>query len=315
MPTKICPQCNKEFFTKHKHVIHCSSQCSGLSRRTHSFEKVCEYCKKDYVSKHKTQKFCSAKCQGNAIKTRKMVKCSNCNKDILQINKNNKNVFCDRNCYLEFHKMKFETRNCKGCGKEITRPLTQLKYDNNYCSDECRSNKDKVLECIVCKTKFCSIQYRKANNKKGFTIIRPFRNTCSDKCIIENFKTNEARKEKISIAFSGANHPNYVNGASYNGRLRKTDLKEYFGSYDKKIVFKKFNNKCFKCGATENLTIDHNMPFSRGGKLTETNAVLLCRSCNSKKNAKLPTVFYTNKELKALDKMGINHNNIFNFLI
>lgn len=42
MPTKICPQCNKEFFTKHKHTVHCSSKCSGLSKRTHSFEKVCE---------------------------------------------------------------------------------------------------------------------------------------------------------------------------------------------------------------------------------------------------------------------------------
>lgn len=41
MPTKICPQCNKEFNDpKHKDRIYCSRVCSGLSKRTTKDEKI-----------------------------------------------------------------------------------------------------------------------------------------------------------------------------------------------------------------------------------------------------------------------------------
>lgn len=40
---------------------------------------------------------------------------------------------------------------------------------------------------------------------------------------------------------------------------------------------------CSICRASENLTIDHDIPISRGGTNEDGNLQLLCNSCNSKK--------------------------------
>ncbi|GAH84752.1 unnamed protein product, partial [marine sediment metagenome] len=43
---------------------------------------------------------------------------------------------------------------------------------------------------------------------------------------------------------------------------------------------------CLYCKNTDNLTIDHIKPYSKGGTDDEDNLQCLCRSCNSKKSAK-----------------------------
>lgn len=49
------------------------------------------------------------------------------------------------------------------------------------------------------------------------------------------------------------------------------------------------NYMCQYCGATEiQLTIDHVIPRSRGGKTEWTNVVAACVACNRKKGNKLP---------------------------
>lgn len=54
------------------------------------------------------------------------------------------------------------------------------------------------------------------------------------------------------------------------------------------LIFKRDNHKCAYCGATENLTIDHILPSSRGGKDTWENLTASCTSCNAKKGNKTP---------------------------
>ena len=44
---------------------------------------------------------------------------------------------------------------------------------------------------------------------------------------------------------------------------------------------------CRHCGAVDDLSIDHIVPFSRGGQDTVENLQVLCRPCNSKKGAKV----------------------------
>lgn len=291
-----------------------------------SITKKCKYCNKEI---HKDRNYCDMKCYRKhqrsgkykqpKRKNGKDVECANCNKSFYISKsklKNQDKYFCSRECYLEDHKKKFKTVQCAKCNKDIEISGSVLTSYNKgrrtfYCSDKCRSNRDVVLICEVCGVEFCSFRYRKTNNENGFTILRPFRKTCSSECVKKNYRENKERKDKISKAFSGTNHPNYVNGASYNGRIRKTDIKENFGVTDKKEVFKKFKNKCFKCGSKKFLTIDHHLPFSRGGLLTFTNCVLLCRSCNSKKNAKVPEDFYNEKELNKLKKLGVDSNSLF----
>lgn len=56
----------------------------------------------------------------------------------------------------------------------------------------------------------------------------------------------------------------------------------------REIVKKRDNDSCVYCGASENLSVDHISPVSRGGDARDPkNLQTLCRSCNSSKHNKL----------------------------
>jgi hypothetical protein len=52
-------------------------------------------------------------------------------------------------------------------------------------------------------------------------------------------------------------------------------------------VFERDNNRCVQCGSSEVLTLDHIIPFSKGGKTEKANLQTLCRKCNIEKRDKL----------------------------
>lgn len=59
-------------------------------------------------------------------------------------------------------------------------------------------------------------------------------------------------------------------------------------SGDAKRIWKKhikdsWNNECAYCQSTENLTLDHIIPQSKGGLDVKTNVVSCCHSCNQSK--------------------------------
>lgn len=56
----------------------------------------------------------------------------------------------------------------------------------------------------------------------------------------------------------------------------------------RKRIYKRDGFTCAYCGANRNLTLDHIMPKSRGGKNTWENMVTCCSRCNSKKNNRTP---------------------------
>jgi 5-methylcytosine-specific restriction endonuclease McrA len=53
-------------------------------------------------------------------------------------------------------------------------------------------------------------------------------------------------------------------------------------------IFKRDNSQCQYCGSTRDLTLDHVMPRSRGGKSTWDNLITACKSCNSRKGDLTP---------------------------
>ena len=89
-----------------------------------------------------------------------------------------------------------------------------------------------------------------------------------------------------------------------NDRNRIKDLD--FTKEDRKIIFKKFDNKCFNCGSKKKLTIYHHYPLEKGYGLKNSdgsyNAVLLCSKCNMKKSNKMPENFYTPLQIKVLEE-------------
>ena len=53
-------------------------------------------------------------------------------------------------------------------------------------------------------------------------------------------------------------------------------------------IFKRDHHQCQYCGSNRDLTLDHVLPKSRGGKTTWDNLVAACKHCNSKKGDSLP---------------------------
>lgn len=70
-------------------------------------------------------------------------------------------------------------------------------------------------------------------------------------------------------------------------RLRsKTQTSRGKVQLNRKNIFKRDGFKCGYCGSTKDLTIDHIIPKSKGGKSTWENLVSACCSCNNKKDDK-----------------------------
>lgn len=60
--------------------------------------------------------------------------------------------------------------------------------------------------------------------------------------------------------------------------------------YSKRNIFVRDNYKCQYCGKKlkTNLSVDHIIPSSRGGKTNFENCVTACKPCNNKKDNKTP---------------------------
>lgn len=54
-----------------------------------------------------------------------------------------------------------------------------------------------------------------------------------------------------------------------------------------KEIKRLYSSNCIHCGTTENITMDHLIPVSRGGRHSIGNLVPMCRSCNSRKGKRL----------------------------
>jgi len=59
--------------------------------------------------------------------------------------------------------------------------------------------------------------------------------------------------------------------------------------FTKKNVFVRDGFKCQYCGSKDQLTIDHIIPSSRGGKSNFENCVAACKPCNVRKNNRTPS--------------------------
>ena len=128
--------------------------------------------------------------------------------------------------------------------------------------------------CIKLTTVKCSNEHYKLNKKAK----------------LERGKTQESkdyqkvyRKSKIGIT------KKTISNAKRRA-LKRTTASENINSYIETML----NNPekvCRYCEHSDNLTIEHILPLSRGGTHSEDNVDLACKSCNSSKGSKTETEY------------------------
>lgn len=152
-----------------------------------------------------------------------------------------------------------------GAGKEYH--FKNKEKRNEYSKQYRQGNKEKISELnrkwyLENKTRHYELQKKYRNTERGRTTSRIYRE--------EN--------------------PEVIRAAHHKRRALAKKAEGCFTAEDIKRIKAQQNNKCAccKCRLNKNHQIDHIYPLSKGGSNWPSNLQLLCKSCNSKKRAKLP---------------------------
>lgn len=65
-----------------------------------------------------------------------------------------------------------------------------------------------------------------------------------------------------------------------------------------------WNNSCAYCGSTENLTLDHLTPKSKGGTDRVTNLICACTQCNKDKAHAKWSEWYLKQDFFTVDRLS-----------
>jgi 5-methylcytosine-specific restriction endonuclease McrA len=170
--------------------------------------------------------------------------------------------------------------------KTCTKCQTSKIYDDFHRD---RTRKDGYFP--QCKT--CTRLYRQSEH--GARLHREgnlrFQQTPKGKACLRRAQSKYQQSPKGRLMYQQAARRRLARIADADMSLTDDDIRR---------VHEKFNHKCFNCGNTERLEIDHHYPLSMGFGLTEDNAVLLCRSCNASKGNRMPEDFYPEEKLRVL---------------
>jgi len=75
-------------------------------------------------------------------------------------------------------------------------------------------------------------------------------------------------------------------------------------------IYRRDNQECVYCGSKKDLTLDHVLPKSRGGKNEWTNLVTSCFKCNLKKGNRTPEEAKMFLKIKPFAPTLINENTV-----
>lgn len=268
---------------------------------------TCQICNTQFVSQKKSPKFCSTSCYRVFQKTddykavyQKRIKhrhhCANCNKEVIGSKTKKRdgetadNKFCNRACYDEYRsKIRQEIVGyCKHCNKEL---IAGIHRSAVYCSMQCRKDNKRIkpTNCVHCGVLFTAIKVHKKADGTYRISGCSSNTTCSDECRNMFMRTNEERKEKISRAFIGENHPNWQGGSHKIGKRGAG------WASIRRAVMKRDNYKCCHCGINReqqyqkygrDFSINHKIPFHQYGNTVKANRLnnleTLCDSCHTK---------------------------------
>lgn len=88
---------------------------------------------------------------------------------------------------------------------------------------------------------------------------------------------------KVNSRRRARENPEYYAVAAHKRRELLRGAEGSFTLDDWRLVLRAHGGSCVYCGLSENITIDHLDPVSRGGDNDASNLAPACKSCNSKK--------------------------------
>lgn len=121
------------------------------------------------------------------------------------------------------------------------------------------------------------------------------KNSPEYKALLKAEHEERLRKEKAEIA-SKLKEKQRRRELEEQVRMELIDSGELFGDQPKRppiprevvdAVYRRDGARCVYCGSTENLQLDHIIPFSKGGATSLENLQLLCQKCNLEKSNKI----------------------------
>lgn len=144
--------------------------------------------------------------------------------------------------------------------------------------------------CRACRSKLRKM-WHKAHNGYMKQYNKNWRANHPEYGSIYHQRNKDKRQEQKRLWL--LKHP-YAHSAHERKRRELKFMLDYkYSKDDERTTRIVFNNLCFNCGSNKNLEIDHHYPLSKGYGLHIGNAVLLCSSCNTSKNNKMPNCFYS----------------------
>ena len=106
-----------------------------------------------------------------------------------------------------------------------------------------------------------------------------------DKLNVINQNWRDNNRDRIARTSSAWAKNNVEKRRGYWQRYHSQKVSNAFEISNSEIE-KLYKSDCFYCGTSENITLDHVIPLSRGGKHSVGNIVPACGRCNSSKGSK-----------------------------
>jgi 5-methylcytosine-specific restriction endonuclease McrA len=180
-------------------------------------------------------------------------------------------------------------KTCTGCA--ATKPLTEFhrcgRSPDGYkprCKD-CRCQASRALYAQNAESgRAASQRWRKANPDLVRTYRRRWveQNPDTQRAAEQRWAQANPERRAATINAWRAIHPERTRNYGYRHRIAEsTETPETTAR-----IAELLTQPCSYCEATENITIDHIVPLSRGGRHEPENLAAACRSCNCSKGAK-----------------------------
>lgn len=176
---------------------------------------------------------------------------------------------------------------CSRCGE--SKPFSDFYKSKPHTCKQCIKDKQAA--------------YYKRNSEKIKSYVKKWREENPEKCkhyhkeYAEKYSEKERERHRIKSKNIprekqlererryGSKYPEKIREKQHRRRVRKRNNGEFL--ILKKELRKILSMPCQNCGVKENITLDHIIPISRGGRHSVGNLQALCRACNASKRNKL----------------------------